>query len=593
MEKFLIIFCPDDKKFSLLFVPTQGYGMEVIMKQKRNLTRRTLCGVLSAMMTMSGAFAAEYGVTYTKEGIRLSGTADSGAKKIFVTVYPKDCTSFAAADLLGLTVGKSSAEDRTVAIELGIRDGDAMAVKIDGIDIYIREEGTDDIIKTTDEYSPKRAAELLDAIKRDKSAAAIGGILSDEYYAAAKRLIGISDYDNITDGTLKENFLSVLSNSIEAKELTREEFFKTYTRSLGIAEINTKTDVAGGIAKADPSFEGESYSSSEDGKFKSWIAERSGEGKYTSIADYDERYAAFSMLYRINNSKSSEIFGNIGKYADKLGISGSEYYKKYSSLSGERRDRVSEKLANALSLSNAKNGGEVDDAIKKAYNAVAGESSGGNKSGGGSSGGSSGVFSSSNTKDSFTVNENAGNAGNGGNAFNDLDGAAWAKEAITFLSEKGIVNGTGGNRFEPNARVTREQLAKMLVLAAGLPTEKDSETGFSDVPRESWFFEYINTAFKHGIVCGKDAQTFGTGEFVTRQDAAVMAYRTAKARGIAVSGSAASRLGDAADIAEYAKEAVDALSAAGIISGNEKSDFMPLSECTRAETAKIIYLLFY
>ena len=46
---------------------------------------------------------------------------------------------------------------------------------------------------------------------------------------------------------------------------------------------------------------------------------------------------------------------------------------------------------------------------------------------------------------------------------------------------------------------------------------------------------------------------------------------------------------DLADISEYAEEAVDALSAKGIINGYPDNSFKPKKTATRAETAAILY----
>ena len=83
---------------------------------------------------------------------------------------------------------------------------------------------------------------------------------------------------------------------------------------------------------------------------------------------------------------------------------------------------------------------------------------------------------------------------------------------------------------------------------------------------------------------------FGTGENITRQDAATIVYNSA------ISGSLMTKeeLGDiafedAAYISDYAKEAVGALSQNRIINGVDGRNFAPLDYLTRAEAAKIIY----
>lgn len=38
----------------------------------------------------------------------------------------------------------------------------------------------------------------------------------------------------------------------------------------------------------------------------------------------------------------------------------------------------------------------------------------------------------------------------------------WAKEAVSELQAKGLINGKGGNRFDPRGQVTRAEAAKLL-----------------------------------------------------------------------------------------------------------------------------------
>ena len=52
--------------------------------------------------------------------------------------------------------------------------------------------------------------------------------------------------------------------------------------------------------------------------------------------------------------------------------------------------------------------------------------------------------------------------------YDDLAGFEWAQENIYKMTEKGILEGVGNNKFDPAADVTNEQLTKMAVLAFGL-----------------------------------------------------------------------------------------------------------------------------
>ena len=172
--------------------------------------------------------------------------------------------------------------------------------------------------------------------------------------------------------------------------------------------------------------------------------------------------------------------------------------------------------------------------------------------------------------------------------FNDIDSVSWAKDAILSLASKNIVNGKADGMFFPNDTVTREEIAKIIVEAFGI-NKSDVVCDFSDVNSNHWSYVYVAAAKKSGIVNGYEDGSFGLGSGVTRQELATMIYRTAKANGIIFADGKKTEFADSEQIADYAKDAVDVLSGAGIINGKGDGIFAPTHYCTRAEAAKIVY----
>lgn len=229
------------------------------------------------------------------------------------------------------------------------------------------------------------------------------------------------------------------------------------------------------------------------------------------------------------------------------------------------------------------------DEFKKAVNAAITSLSGGGTTGGTGGIGSGGYKGGTSTGTSVGGGTISGDTKTEApqttdGSFSDLDSVPWAVESIKALVKKEIVNGIGRNMFDPDGNVTREQFAKMAVLAAGLEID-GTETAFEDVEAEAWYSKYIAAAVKGGIINGVSDTMFGTGEAVTRQDAAAILYRLA-GKPVVSRGEA---FADDSDIADYAKDAVYALKAAGIINGREDNTFDPSNTCTRAEAAKMIY----
>ncbi|HHV99429.1 MAG TPA: hypothetical protein GXX36_07625 [Clostridiaceae bacterium] len=176
--------------------------------------------------------------------------------------------------------------------------------------------------------------------------------------------------------------------------------------------------------------------------------------------------------------------------------------------------------------------------------------------------------------------------------FSDLESVPWAKESIEALAAKGIVNGPGDGTFRPNNKVTRAEFLKMLLTAFDL-VDKDAQGTFSDVKAGMWYYEAVASAEKLGIVKGKGDGSFGVNQHISRQDMAVMVYRTSLILGMNLSVDSGEVLfADKDDISAYALEAVAAMQKNGIIKGVGDNRFSPKSNATRAEAAVIIYRLY-
>ncbi len=173
-----------------------------------------------------------------------------------------------------------------------------------------------------------------------------------------------------------------------------------------------------------------------------------------------------------------------------------------------------------------------------------------------------------------------------GPQFSDMDNAVWAQEAVTALAESGIINGVAEGIFDPNGILTREQAAKIVVLAFGLYDET-AEASFTDVPADNWAYRYVASAQKAGVMLGVSDIDFGAGQAVTRQDLATILYRAAGSDLTTPSTDFA----DFNEVADYAKEAVSYMAGAGIINGIGDNLFAPAQAATRAQAAKMIYEL--
>lgn len=228
------------------------------------------------------------------------------------------------------------------------------------------------------------------------------------------------------------------------------------------------------------------------------------------------------------------------------------------------------------------------DDIKNAFNSALANSSGVSGGGGGPGSGSGSGGGGGKTS---VIADNSGNSSKdyyAADTFSDLDGVPWAKAAIEKLAKAGVVDGPGDGTFMPDMNITREAFVKMLTVAFNIYSGTDS-VSFDDVPENEWYYGYVASAVRCGIVNGTDERHFGTGELITRQDMAVIAARAIKYIGRSLPAERQPiEFADEGDISEYALESVRQLTAAGIINGMGDSMFCPAQTATRAQVAVII-----
>jgi|GEM_PF-790287 len=181
-------------------------------------------------------------------------------------------------------------------------------------------------------------------------------------------------------------------------------------------------------------------------------------------------------------------------------------------------------------------------------------------------------------------------------SFTDLSHAAWAKKSIELLAARAVVNGFEDGSFRPVADVTRGQFVHMLMNLLGRGSGSGASS-FTDVKSGMWYSESIAGAAELGIVKGKPDGSFGVSDAISREEMAVMIYRAMQAVEVELpavqnEGELAA-FADAASIADYAKEAVEALQRAGLIQGFNDGLFSPEAHTTRAQAAALLERLFY
>ncbi|MCG8501944.1 MAG: S-layer homology domain-containing protein [Firmicutes bacterium] len=166
----------------------------------------------------------------------------------------------------------------------------------------------------------------------------------------------------------------------------------------------------------------------------------------------------------------------------------------------------------------------------------------------------------------------------------------WARENIELMAAKHVVNGMNEDTFAPEEKVTRAQFATMLVNALGI-TNREAGTSFSDVKAGGWYYESVMAAAEAGLVTGVGGGRFAPDANITREQMAVMimrAYGYSTGEDYEEISDPAGGFKDRDEISGWAEQAVNAANHLGIVTGVTADRFAPADEATRAQAAVMI-----
>ena len=150
--------------------------------------------------------------------------------------------------------------------------------------------------------------------------------------------------------------------------------------------------------------------------------------------------------------------------------------------------------------------------------------------------------------------------------FKDLPANAWYKESVGYALANGLMNGTGDGIFQPDGALTRAMLVTILYRSAGEPSVDGLKNPFQDVADGQWYTKAVVWAAGKGIVNGTSETTFDPDANITREQIAAILHRYAGKP--ETKGDLAS-FPDAATVSDYAKTAMAWAVEKGIIGGSD------------------------
>lgn len=194
---------------------------------------------------------------------------------------------------------------------------------------------------------------------------------------------------------------------------------------------------------------------------------------------------------------------------------------------------------------------------------------------------------SSSSAGSLGPDQNGGQPGsdrqNGVSGFQDVGQNDWFANAVKYVSENKLMNGTSTTAFSPNGNMSRAMLATVLYRMSGETAEAGSS--FRDVSSSAYYAAAVSWASSKGIVNGTGADAFSPNANITREQLAAMLYRYAGEPSVSADLSAYT---DTVDISPYASKAVEWCVAKGILSGKSATRLAPQDTATRAECAAML-----
>ena len=168
--------------------------------------------------------------------------------------------------------------------------------------------------------------------------------------------------------------------------------------------------------------------------------------------------------------------------------------------------------------------------------------------------------------------------------FEDVKDSDWFYDHVKYCYDNGLMNGKTATKFDPKANTTRAEFATVLWRLAG----EQAPTGscpFTDC-QNHWAKDAITWAYENGVVTGVSDTAFDPNANVTREQMVAMLYRYM--HNPAVSGDL-SAFKDAGSVSAYAVDAFTWAVENGIVTGRTADTLAPKGQASRAELATVLH----
>ncbi len=169
--------------------------------------------------------------------------------------------------------------------------------------------------------------------------------------------------------------------------------------------------------------------------------------------------------------------------------------------------------------------------------------------------------------------------------FIDVAPNAWYKDAVQYAYDNGLMTGVSATKFASEQTTTRAMIVSILARLEGV--ESAEAAGFIDVSADDWYATAVNWAASAGVVSGTGDGNFSPNAAITREQLAAMLMNYSAWKGEDV--SARADLTSYTDQpSTWAEETMQWAVAEGLISGVTNTQLQPQGNATRAQVAAIL-----
>lgn len=173
--------------------------------------------------------------------------------------------------------------------------------------------------------------------------------------------------------------------------------------------------------------------------------------------------------------------------------------------------------------------------------------------------------------------------------YRDVLETDWYASYVEEAYNRGLIS--RDSQFSPDRSASRCEVVTVLgreyERETGDEIANSGNTGYSDVPSNSYYAPYVAWGTDLGIVKGMGGDIFDPDRSVTKEQIAVFLYRFGVYRGVItesqVDSSVLQQFDDGSSVSDYAVNAVSWAVHAGILKGNDQNCLNPQSPAKRSE----------